>query len=822
MAAFASRPAWWAVASIFFAVVGHLLVAPTPCSAVQECETNHLLFPNKLNGCAALGLSFVCLYEIISLISTYRGVSEAKALVPDIRSRCLPSLLLTIMFSILVAQHSTFASSPTAWYASARLGGAAPDGTNAWPLYTITYVEWMCVVPLLLTAAGHCAINRPVEELARPIVVTNFYIVLSWMAMLTANTVFRWTLVVVSFALYFFASWDMIQWVAAYWRSASPDLPSRRLRPCLSIGLVLLFAVYGVVYLLALVGSMSPWTERMSYLFLDVGSKLAMGISFVVIRANEYHRTLTSVLKRVGTSNVALVSILRGSFDFMLPCSVDERGLCVLPETAAADMLRLEHELGRPIAGKRIGDLLTEDRERENLAAYVKNTLRQADGQDDFSGVTLSMQGEWSTGHLPPVAQVLNCRMACGEGAPAKSVQCAIHLSVVPHSSFSVGPSVTHLVAAVRFEHDEVAATVPEEEVMEASFAPHESAADDQDGIVASLNDIANLGMSSILKSVRGGDSVSGDDDKSTAPSVTSLAQLAAAQKKRSSARTLSGAGSEGTVSSVAKLMVSQLEGRWRGRASESLGDYEQTFHFLEDGKHMEVCLLGRTLVGEYTVDCSQSPHCLDLQVFCDDGSMPPPIPYIFDFTKAGALRICGPDDEEMARPVAFEGAGLCVLERMVSTAESLKRSTSESTASGGETASTGGMTERLPSGRPAHRGASFERTSSPGASSMGFERSVTPGSSGCFSRQTSCNSAASELYADFGGEDMTDRPSHLDVLPMREEPSFMSAAGSPMASRAGSKNSTAGRVRSRSKSAAPRRSRKSRLLSRRSRIPPP
>jgi len=699
--AFESRPGWWAAITAIMGLAGYAIAAPTACSDVADCESLHHTFPSQLNACAALGLSMVLLNEVISLISTYRGVRETKALVPDIKSRCLPSLLLTIMFSVLVLQHTIIAWSPTAWYASARLGAASP-GAGPRPVYTMTYVEWLLIVPLLLTVSGHCAMGRPLRELARPIVVTNFYIVLSWLAMLTESGTVRWTLVAATFVLYFHASWDMYSWVVEYEKAASPELPSRSLRPCLSIGLVLLFAVYGVVYMGALTGAISPWTERLCHLCLDVGSKLAMGIAFVIIRANEYHRTLTSVLKRVSTSNVALISILRGSFDYMLPCVADEDGSCKLPSKSASDMLKLESELGRPIAGLQLGELLCEDQDRQSFQAYVKNTLRQAEMHENFSTMTLSTQGEWSTEHpgqAPPVAQVLNCRMAeKGE----KTVRCAIHLSVVPQSSLTFGQTSWRLMAAVRFEQEQMTA-VPEDEALhmnEHGFEAFDAAQLDAgamgakagasgDGIVASLNDIARLGISNILKSVRG-DSVLGDEVESqSAPST--LAQLVVGRSK--------GPGSVATTmddrsSSMESAMFQQLRGLWRGHVKEALGGYEQSFRFLDDGRHVHMTLLGKTLVGQYWLRCKQTPYHLDLQVLCDDGTMPPPIPYIFA-VEGGSLLMCGPTDEGMSRPTRFEGAGLCTLKRADETPgpeavkPSVRQVSDESTSTCGRSDST-------------------------------------------------------------------------------------------------------------------------------------
>ncbi len=79
----------------------------------------------------------------------------------------------------------------------------------------------------------------------------------------------------------------------------------KMLRPCLSAGAVTLFAVYGVVYVLSILGIISPRQERLCYLVCTVGSKLVMAAVFVVIRSFEYLRTLSSMLQKVSSSNTS-------------------------------------------------------------------------------------------------------------------------------------------------------------------------------------------------------------------------------------------------------------------------------------------------------------------------------------------------------------------------------------------------------------------------------------------------------------------------------------------------------------------------------------
>merc|ERR1719346_743776 len=251
----------------------------------------------------------------------------------------------------------------------------------------------------------------------------------------------RWSLIFVTFLMYFHASWAMVMWVKDYYRDVHPDLPSRHLRPCLSLGLIFTFLVYSVVYLLAITGSISTERERSTLLVFDLGSKLLMSVAFVAIRAAEYHMTLTGLLRRLSTSNMGLISILRGNFDAIIPCTVDAESRCVLPAFDACEVAKLKSTLSRPVAGCDITDLLLDDEERQRFNAYFANTLRQGDMPESFMDSVLSTGGDLK-GQMPPVAQVLHVKMsvcsgAIAENGGARSIGAIVHLSVVPRSAFS-------------------------------------------------------------------------------------------------------------------------------------------------------------------------------------------------------------------------------------------------------------------------------------------------------------------------------------------------------------------------------------------------
>mmetsp|Transcript_117171 Transcript_117171/g.343229 ORF Transcript_117171/g.343229 Transcript_117171/m.343229 type:complete len:725 (+) Transcript_117171:59-2233(+) len=508
------RPWCWAAVTVAVALAAYGTMRPDVCTDVAQCARMDAAMPKQFNAYAAYGLVMVLIGEMANLLSTFHGTRETQAMIPDLRSRCIPSLLLVISFLVLICEDTILAGS-SPWSVNVR-----PDFQG--PVYTATFVEWLINVPLLLVMAGHCALGRPLKELSRPVVMTNVYIIFAWMALVTTSSFLRWALIMVTFSMYGFASLDMVIWVANYVRVCPADLSSRKLRPCLSLGLIALFAVYACVFMAALLGSMPPATERAIYLVLNVASKLSFSIAFVVIRGHEYHLTLTGVLKKLNNSNGAVVSILRGSFDVLLPCVGDTKGHCKLPPADIGDMQQMELALHRPVRGLSLNDLLVDDTERARFAAYVLNAQRQSEEGKALGDVA---QPNWTgivQGQLPPVAQVLNCRFTMGSGAAQAgealaSMGCAVHLSVVPNSAQSYGRSYEagrQMVAAVRFTESsavsrpEEATSAPEFEAFEPGATPDATASLDRSenntpGQIASLLDVAKLGMSALLRSAR-------------------------------------------------------------------------------------------------------------------------------------------------------------------------------------------------------------------------------------------------------------------------------------------------------------------------------
>jgi len=530
------------------------------------------------------------------------------------------------------------------------------------PVYTMQYFEWGINVPILFILSGYCSLGRPLHEVSRPLIVTNIYVIFSWAAAASTSGLLKWMLVFVAFALFGWASADMLAWVDKFERSAPQDLPSRNIRPWLSNGLIIELLLYGVVYMSSMLGLIDAHTERKGFFVLTFGSKIAYCAAFVFIRADEYHKTLTDVLRKVSVSNVGMISILRGSFDIILPCVLDAAGRCKLPPQMSGDMEKLEKMLGCRVAGANLKDLLAGEEDKSDFSAYVRNVVRQADCPQG-SEVSLSTQGIWtcSAGSMPPIAQVLHSKMM--SKTRQSRLSATLHLSVVPRSAVSHGKE-RHLVAAIQF-----AATMDESKEADTGAAGFETfkaddihtstggstkPSDTGSAIVANLADLTKLGASAILHA----SSVHESEEASqywgpTMVTDDTMSHLGAFAAEKTP-------GQVGSVPFDARVV-----GVWEGNTSKALGGYRQRIEFHNDCIHANVTVMGQTMEARFRMNCSVEPCQLDIEVLPKGTSCPPPaIPYIFKFQN-GSLHLCGPADNRMHRATNFDGPGLCIMDKI-------------------------------------------------------------------------------------------------------------------------------------------------------------
>mmetsp|Transcript_13116 Transcript_13116/g.30767 ORF Transcript_13116/g.30767 Transcript_13116/m.30767 type:complete len:354 (-) Transcript_13116:341-1402(-) len=288
----AKWPLIWAAVTLVAASLAFVCLSPRPCLQVEQCKTTFVEASSSFNGHAVCGLITVFLHELTALWLNFRSARPIFGLIADIEHVFLPPLLLCITFAVLAVENSLFMTEDAAAFAQASFQGAG----DSRPVFTVIYVEWLINVPLLIVLVGKCALGRSLRQLHWPVVVTNLYIIIAWSAHSVSDTSVAWALVVVSFVMYGWSSFKMCRWVIEYLRSAEREAPSRWLRSSLAVGLVLIFGVYGGVYLIGFMGRVSVGLEKLLFLCMNISVKLVMSMAFAGVRSSEYHDLLVDML----------------------------------------------------------------------------------------------------------------------------------------------------------------------------------------------------------------------------------------------------------------------------------------------------------------------------------------------------------------------------------------------------------------------------------------------------------------------------------------------------------------------------------------------
>jgi len=290
------QPLVWVIVTVITMVVTYIAVSPEPCSEVPACMAEYEQPLGVMSLLAVGGLATALVLEAVSLYLAYQSAKPIMGLIKGIDSTFVPPLLLCIAFMGLLLENICFAFMEVPWFVHA--GGAQENR----PVFTVFYAEWLINVPILLLVAGRFAMFRPLVEVSRPLLVTNVYMIIAWSAHFVSDATLRWVLVGTAFAMYGWASWDMVQWVMKFREKASKDLPSRTFRPILTISLIALFGVYGAVYVCSLEGIISSHTERVFFQVNNFGAKFLMLMAFAGIRASQYHDLITTLLVNANTS----------------------------------------------------------------------------------------------------------------------------------------------------------------------------------------------------------------------------------------------------------------------------------------------------------------------------------------------------------------------------------------------------------------------------------------------------------------------------------------------------------------------------------------
>lgn len=414
-------------------MLSFVILAPPSCSSVPQCSIEDASRPVWHHGIFAVGLSVLLAREVSGLIAMALVVRNIKVSVWSLQTQCLAPLVFCIVLIVLSSVEAILATQPVVWSHAAAHG----------PVYSIRYAEWLVDVPLLLILTGFCAMQQPMKKIIGPMVVTELYIIASWAALFVNSEVIRWTLVVAVFVAFGWATWEMYLWVKCFLGDTDLESPLPARRACIAsvFLLIAVFGIYGMIYLLALTGVISALSEHLAYTCMGFAAKLSLSMIFYAIRTAEHEHALSTLLCKIGGVSSAFVSLLRGSFDFVVPCVADANGICQLPNMHCGDSKELEQCLGRIVLGSSLNDQLVEPSEKAPFAAYVQNALKQVEtsqadeSRQNIAGA-LPLRVEmlrFGEGQMPPVAHVIRVKLRRGATVALKeSLSALVHISVVP------------------------------------------------------------------------------------------------------------------------------------------------------------------------------------------------------------------------------------------------------------------------------------------------------------------------------------------------------------------------------------------------------
>lgn len=208
----------WVIATLFTIVLCGALSGPVVCKDLVSCNQSHHKDQDLrlYSALIAAALVAVLLQEAAAVALTHNTARKAIHLIPNIKESLLPSVLLCVTFVVLLFENLAMVIGDVPWFAHAA--NLNRSDLHEQPVYTIFYAEWVVNVPILLVMAGSISLGRSAVEVGEPLLITNIYIVLAWVAHFIPNVPLRYTVVSVTWNWFvnFFVSPPGFKWCSVF------------------------------------------------------------------------------------------------------------------------------------------------------------------------------------------------------------------------------------------------------------------------------------------------------------------------------------------------------------------------------------------------------------------------------------------------------------------------------------------------------------------------------------------------------------------------------------------------------------------------------
>jgi hypothetical protein len=403
------------------------------CYEVEQCDKVHKDSTSEtkmlVHACLATFVGTLWFREMLGMAFAQTQERDLRiALIGLPRSSSVYVLLCACLFAMFMLQ--VFTASGSAWV---HVVSPVQGFRESWGfVHSLHYVVWQIEVPILLVLCGHCVLRRPLSEVSYPAIATGCYMYIAWWALIVDIAWLRCCLIICCFSIYFWTSWRMFHWATGFLhRSSKSTTAARRMRVFFLLWLNILFAVYGFIYLFEIFDLIDSHLAYYAYAICDCSAKAVTCFFLAHFRSVERRDALAIFVAVQKRMNRASLSILRSSFDFLLPCKLADEGKCHILHRSS-DVAAFERILGRSLAAVDFREILYSQRDRDLFESHTsfgfqqekKDLIREALATPEVG------ENEWDEEKWfpqpPAVALVYNYDLS--DGAKRK-IPVSIHLS---------------------------------------------------------------------------------------------------------------------------------------------------------------------------------------------------------------------------------------------------------------------------------------------------------------------------------------------------------------------------------------------------------
>lgn len=178
------------------------------------------------------------------------------------------AILMMCIFAIIAATYFSMASDFQVVHEFPLAASLGPPR----PVYSVRYIEWTVVLPFMTFSAqggGRTSDGKePDGGLRASAFCLSTSCITAWVGSVTKNFAFAWTLIVFAWVAHFLSAWQILAYA---WRIRHSG--TGMVKAGMFVLWMLINTLYGIIYMLALYGFMTPAAEQIFWCFGDLTAK---------------------------------------------------------------------------------------------------------------------------------------------------------------------------------------------------------------------------------------------------------------------------------------------------------------------------------------------------------------------------------------------------------------------------------------------------------------------------------------------------------------------------------------------------------------------